>query len=244
LLCLATTGDAHGQEQVTVWARDGRTMSGEVDNRTDDQALWLRFASPSVVLVSALPWDNVARVQWGERHYDAVGFRELAPKLASELPKDFFERAQAERLHPPRNVNGRLYRVPPMRRTPQAVSLVVHARAANWDADAENDGLELVIAPKSSTGDITPLGGQLAIALVGTRYRKAPRESAGRRLGGWSQRVRVEHFGPHGAVYRLPFQSFHPGQDLSVAPSGLLQVRLTASRHPDLHATSPVRLRD
>ena len=54
-------------EEVTIVTQQGRTITAEVDTLTDDEALWLRFVKPSIVLRRSIAWDEVAAARVGDQ---------------------------------------------------------------------------------------------------------------------------------------------------------------------------------
>jgi hypothetical protein len=234
-------------ELVMVQVQDGRVLVGEVDQRTNDQELWIRATSPDLALSVGLPWNQVAWIQHANRQFKPDRFRRLARELAAPLPKGFFREPQIY-THPEVRSedsvrNGRVYMVRPPAAEPTAETLIVQAHVANWDGDAETDGLELTIVPQSSTRNVAPLDGVLVVELQGRKYRSAPRRSPIVDLEKWSLRVRSQDFGPLGATYRLPFQTFFPSRDPSIARDGTLRVQLTGGRTGPLKARILVPMR-
>ena len=98
---------------------------------------------------------------------------------------------------------------------------------ANWDGDVEADGLLVHVYPLDDSGGVVPARGTLRFELIGQRDDVFGPPQPFTTLGQWSQQMRVEDFGPRGAVYRLPFQGVHPEFDLTVAPYGALHARLS-----------------
>jgi hypothetical protein len=239
--------DSTESELVMVQAEDGRVLIGEVDQRTDDRMLWLRTTSPNLVLSTALPWNEIAWVQHANRRFKPSRFRGMAAEFASPVPADFFQEPQVytrpEPTHEDGSYNGRVYVVPPSAVKTPAQTVVAQAHVANWDGDAETDGLVIKIAPRASSGDMAPLDGVLVVELLGRKYRSAPRRSPIVELEEWSLRVRNQDFGALGATYRLPFQTFFPDRDHSIAREGRLRVRLTGGRTGPLEASVLVPLR-
>jgi hypothetical protein len=142
-------------------------------------------------------------------------------------------------------LRGRLYQIPAVPMPERARSLRVLAGAANWDADAEDDGIELVILPLSDSGGVVPVAGQLSVSLLGQKtLRRHVGEDATKPLGRWSRTVRLQDFANGSAVFRLPFRDPNPTTDPSVNHTGLLHVQLTPSVLGPLEAKIPVPLRN
>jgi hypothetical protein len=94
-------------------------------------------------------------------------------------------------------------------------SLEVEARVANWDRDAEDDGLEVRIYHHP---DAFP------------------------RLGRWSLRADADDFTAGGAVYRLPFRSLHPTTNQSLERHGLVKATLLVFGQGRWEGESPTYL--
>jgi hypothetical protein len=235
-------------DPVTIELKDGRVLTGEVDARTDNVALWLRFASPSIVLCHSVAWDQIVGVRAGEQQPSPAEFRHLARRQATDLPQDFFPRRPA--LPPPPTeepvapVNGRLYLLPQVAREPRVTTLHIEAAAANWDADAETDGIELRLLPLSAKGEVIPVDGHLSVAVKARLHRtRRNNESPIQRLESWSQRVKSSDFDTWGAVYRLPAPALDDKQAPTFYTFGLAEAQLYAFPHGQFRADAPVRLR-
>jgi hypothetical protein len=140
------------------------------------------------------------------------------------------------------------------------VSLEIHARIANWDADPEPDGLEVDLAPIDANGYLAPTDATAEATLVGvTGIRRASPSGRARAiddrfpiLGRWAVNVRPEDFSSTGALVRLPFQAVDPHVAEEYRYLGAVTVRLivpgngvfTATDDAVLlRSTSPLRSR-
>lgn len=245
---------------VTVEAASGRRFTAEVDARTDRGRLWLRWGRGSDFILRPMDWERVVRVQvagetfsGGEFHRAVGAVRDLVPASAT---------AEGDR---PVLVGGRwdprAGSVPaasgysagqPAAAAPGAAghgalpvrSLEIEARAANWDADVEADGLIIDVYPRDAAGAIVPVHGVLEVDLVGERTGVVRLGQPLRRVGRWTRQVRPTDFSSGGARYRLPFQSVHPEFDLEWAPYAAVHARLNVPGHGVLETTeSAVRVR-
>jgi hypothetical protein len=123
-------------------------------------------------------------------------------------------------------------------------SLTVEANLANWDRDADADGIELRIVPRMADGHSAAIDGALRVDLIARNYSPAHREPAVATLGQWSQPVRAAGFREaSGAVFRLPFQSLPPDFDPTLQSIGLLRVHVNVSGQGDFFADTTVRIR-
>ena len=240
-------------------------LTAEVDAPTNNRFLWLRSTAPSMSISSAVPWDQVSGATYEGRSLDVNELRTLADRLKSELvPED-----PDSSLPPPRPTRLRLAAPSPPHRPHRVQSLEIDARIANWDADAEMDGLEIRISPLGPHGTVVPVSGSLRVRLTGQRVRgRRLREGFSETLGGIHDRHRIGHhvrgtrsreqfpeigrwshpvhplqFDPYGAVFRLPFRTVQPGLDLEFDPYGQLHAQFTAPMHGSFAASIPVRIR-
>jgi hypothetical protein len=228
-------------ESVFVWLDDGRVLTGEVDARTDEEHLWLRTSSKSFVLATSVEWTQVKAVRAAGKQLTRDDFGKRVDEFKSEPPEDHLaERKPAvlehgttivEREHARRNAATRV------------TTLDVEAHLANWDRDAEIDGVEIRIAPRNVFGEIVPVSGQLLAALVG-RNQLAPHDRAAYpRLGRWSLRTDTNDFGHYGAIYRMPFRTSHPDEFLSIEPHGLIDATLFVFGQGRFEADATIHLR-
>lgn len=78
---------------------------------------------------------------------------------------------------------------------------VVQAHYADWDYDADADGLVVVLQPRDADGRPVPASGRLSAKLFVRRIGKAWRQ-----VENWNQTVKVEDYGQLGAVVRLEYR--------------------------------------
>ena len=243
-LLASITSKSHGTERVKVQLQDGRRLSAEVDPRTDSQALWLRFQYSSLALSSSYAWSRIATVQLGQKVMSAAEFRHLAKnKYPGASTSDDFRiekgaahRAQEWIILPRRNRRAN--------EAARVTSLWATARLANWDRDAEMDGLEVCIVPRNLRNEIVRVPGHLRVTLVARNYQPPRRTSAFPEPGKWSVRVDAGDFHDGCAVYRFPFRkSTDPQKNLNIRSVGLVQLQLQAFGHGLFKAETPVQIR-
>ncbi|MHC4176774.1 MAG: hypothetical protein ACYSWU_04665 [Planctomycetota bacterium] len=255
--------DPTQEKSISVELASGRTFVGQLDARTDPEHLWLRSPQGAAVLRRPIRWDRVVQVRVADQDLSGEEFRQVVEAVKQEAPD------QTETPTPQKKIvikgttrsGGFLSvtrgapRKPPQR--PQVRSLAVEAAVANWDADVEVDGLLVYVYPLDGTGAVVPSRGTLQFDLTGRKDATVSHSHLARRgygilgpwrsfttLGRWTRRVRVEDFGPRGAVYRLPFQGVHPEFDLTVAPRGALHARLSVAGQGTFDTTeSMLRIR-
>ena len=251
----AATGPAVGQDQkeeksISIEVASGRTFGGQLDARTDAARLWLRSGRGAAVLLRPIQWDRVVQVHVAGQDLSGEEFQQIVNKVKPEAPapKQTAARQNEIVIKGSARSGGFLSvtvtppRKPPAR--PRVRSLAIEAAVANWDADVEVDGLLVYVYPLDGTGAVVPARGMLQFDLTGQRDRVFRRWQPFATLGRWSRQVRVEDFGPRGAVYRLPFQGVHPEFDLMVAPRGALHARLSVPGQGTFETTeSMLRIR-
>jgi hypothetical protein len=263
--------DAASPGVVEVSLRNGRTLTGEVDSGTDDAQLFLRLSSPRILIVSRVAWRDVLWVgstQPGGRAWSPESLRlwarsrELVP-ASMEVPADGTPASpsalEAEPFVPPAGIvppplagaKGPLppFFPPPLLIPLEAQSLSIDVKTANWDADAEDDGVEVRLFPRAANGMLAPVVGAVRVRLIGQHVATAGARDLriGRplfpELGQWSVLVRPWQFDDWGAVRRFPWQRIDPQSDLSVGSDGQVIVELGVTGGRTLRASAPVRLR-
>jgi hypothetical protein len=245
-LTLSVRAAAIAADEVAVQLSDGRTVSGEIDGRTDNTFLWLRRTAPAIILRSAFPWKQVIRAKRGNEELSVKQLRLLAQQAKSDAatnPATLPPRHHA--TAPPIVIPPAAYgRQPHWRAADRIRSLHVDAVVANWDDDVEDDGLLVRIYPLTVDGRLIPVTGILQVTLTGRALSGTRRRDNFPEIGRWSKRVRAVDFGPDGAVYQLPFRNFRPEQDLDIDVDGLLHARLSVPTQGVFHASDAnVRLR-
>lgn len=244
LLACLSIGSAIAQAgdpgPVAVPLRNGRVLTGEVDATTDEQLLRLRMATPRIVLVSTVRWDSVVRVDGTDRRWSRDELCEWARKERARLTeseRDGKRVQQTSAVETPPRVDPAEFASPPqfppalhapamMPLVPlgarpvvipvEIASLAVEVRPANWDADAEDDGLEVRLFPRTVGGILVPATGSVRVRLAGRRMMAADsrdltlERSIRTELGHWSVPVRMCDYDDWGAVVRLPWQRVDP----------------------------------
>ena len=226
-------------ERVKVQLQDGRVLDGEVDPRTDADSLWLRFQYSSLSLSSPYAWSRIVTVQVGQKRLSSEEFRELSGTLINNdvpIESRAANRAQNWIILPRSNrrANG----------AARVASLWATARLANWDRDAEMDGLEVCIVPRNLRNELIRVPGNWRVTLVARNHQPPRNSSDFPELGKWSVRVDAGDFHDGCAVYRFPFRrSADPQTDLSIRSIGLVQLQFQAFGHGLFKAETPVQIR-
>jgi hypothetical protein len=227
---------------VRVILRDEREFIAYVDERSDDELLWLRFSRGMTTLSTGFTWDLVRSVDVGVDRYTAAEFRDSAM---------FFASGQTLHLHRPSSESvpeiGMAASDSPFNRhisvRPRVQSLSITAHVANWDRDADMDGIELQLIPRDTRGEVIPIQGSIKVELLGRSYSPV-RGSLPFTLGKWSQSVPLNAFSNRKEVIcRLPFLSGSFDDNSEFQAMGLLRVQLNVAGQGDFFAESSVRVR-
>lgn len=236
-----TSPPSSSHTPVTVFIRDGRTLTGYVDRRTDDGVLWLRFIRDAVALTTGFTWDLIERVDVGDEQHSPQSFRQIAARFASEAPAVLPPSTSGK---PVRMSTTRRRSLPPVNPPSNRIrSLEVEAQVDNWNRDAESDGIALRVAPRTYDGRVLPVEGIISVQLVGRNFVNGDDAEAFPLLGQWSQRVRAVDFdGSWGAVYRLSAPLNHDDNQAILAV-GMVEARLNVFGQGDFEAVAPVHLR-
>jgi hypothetical protein len=237
-------------ETVVAHSRNGQILTGVVDERTTARRLWLRLAAPNIVALGSVDWRDVKWIEAQGRNYSAEEFRPEAMRLKSTIPDNVFAKIVAQR---DQSVdNDRRDRAQRRRIWPQVQSLRIEADLANWDRDAEVDGLEVRVYPQAADRSVVPVSGMLTAQLFGQNITPdemfEPAREDYSRLERWSVRLaRLDFAGEelsgHEAVIRLPFRRIHPEFEVDVRNFGQLNASLAVDGQGVHDATVPVILR-
>ena len=225
---------------VSVELKGGVRLLGVVDARTDDRELWLCFAMGQISLSRSVRWNEIRRATVQGAILSGQAFKKLALDMRSAAGGEI---ARGGGMQPSaveaRRITVVASQAPPL----QIRALRIEARLANWDADVEDDGLELRIEPLGDFGEIVPVDGLLNVRLAGVLRRLERQRRHFPEIGHWAQRVRAADFGTDGAIYRLAFQNVHPEFDLDYGSSGQLHAQLSVAGQGNFEAAVPVRMR-
>jgi hypothetical protein len=227
---------------VRVVLRDDRAFSAYVDHRTDDEVLWLRLSRGSATLSTGFTWDVVRSVHVEADQYTATEFRDVAPYFASDQPLN--SRRSSRILGPEETGTPSLQSTQTDRFRTKVQSLFITASVANWDRDAESDGIELRLITRNVDGEVIPIQGSMNAELFGRSYSPVRGSPPLLTLGRWSQPVPMTAFTTQKeAVCRLPFLSQNLDHIQELQTIGLLRVQLNVANQGDFFAESWVRIR-
>jgi hypothetical protein len=262
-IMVAVVSSVRAGETITVELTSGRSFTGAVDARTDDERLWLRFGSHGTTLIRPIAWERIERAEHSGQWMAGDELRALAEnlKLAADASKPVAAEnvptiPSAPEVNAVPATEAVQKSVPIARQaqaalgaTPRVQSVQFDVYLANWDADVEADGLIVNVYPLDANGMLTPVSGVLEVDLTARRRRASRhlpvdgRQSTAQ-VARWSKPLWAEDAGPTGLVAKLPFQALHPEFDVDVGSYGLVHVRLTIPGHGVFeHSEDAVRIR-
>lgn len=251
---------------VTLHLVNGRTTIGSVDAETNDLHLVIRRSSANVILRTKVRWASISRIDIDDRPVATGELKQRLPELVSERPRSVFADAsssvkiqsQADRDSAlVSSTCGNVVTITSSPREPVSVAAVARAQVkslqfctqpANWDNDAEIDGLQIQVRPVDESGRLVRVNGTLEIKLTGLSRTLGGQTQPGLSpvefpvLETWSQRVRQTDFTNEGAMYRLVFRHDSPDRDLSIDAAGLTSARLIVPGVGTMAATEPLTL--
>jgi len=230
-------GGESPQGPIRVDVASGRTLSGELDAKTDRQTLWLRWTRGSASIRQPIPWQRIVRIHVGDQVLSGIDFvrtfdvPEAAPALAGDKAAgELCIRGKPattawELRGPEANAIGPASRFGPQ--ASQVRSLAIEVQVANWNSGVEVDGLVVDVYPLDAVGRMMPVRGTLEVDLIGHQATRARPGRTFPQIGRWMQPVALTDFGASGARYHLAFQHIHPESEFSLAPFGVVHARLS-----------------
>lgn len=237
---IAAVPSVGAEEPVFVWLQDGRMLAGHVDARTDEERLWLRSSSATFVLTTSVAWTNIDAASVDGQKLSAEQLQHRADDLKSPVPADHLQLGVRALNEPVMNLPRPLLNRADATRV---ASLAVEARVANWDRDAEVDGVEIRVLPRNIFGEVVPASGQLLVELTGRNRLPIRDQQAFPRLGRWSMRVEANDFAAHGAVFQLPFRNTRPDAEPVLELHALVEATFIVFGQGRFDAEAPVYVR-
>jgi|GEM_PF-4527916 len=199
----ANVVDAAG---VSVQLADGRVIKGDLDSRrTDSKRIWIEQRSTNVIVSSSFPRKDVISVS-------AIP----AQTTVADLPNPFVDddpTAAVSAIAPKKWAKPRVH------------SIEFEAALANWDQDAELDGILLTIFPLDEHRRILPVNGTAYVSLAS--WTVEHRQQRVRSVEKWNRRVGPRDSSVHGIAVKLPFKNLRRMRDRYYYNVGQLNVRLS-----------------
>lgn len=242
---------------VTVHVQSGRTFIGEVDPKSDNVTLWMRFESVGrIKVLRPIKWTRVTRIESERREVDAEQVRSDLAEWATQstlVPNWNSSSSLGTSADQPQTMSGRARRALGMQARP--VSIVAAARLAQWDSDVPIDGIEVVVTPLDDQGNPIDVSGTVSLEFVVPKAvdrEQAPRQHGVRftTVARSSHLVSSSDYGGDGVVLRLRFRGGSQF-DRSYYSHGIVHVRMTIPGHgvfrtsvEDMPTRSFSRIRD
>ena len=235
------TPESHA-DHLYVTVTSGRTFAGDVSARTGEDRLWLRMTSGGVELLRPVDWRRIVGGRHEGRELDSQQIREVAFSLRSVQPESapsFSDETPPDQS----SAEGAVVGASLAEQARGALGFASRIRTvefdaylANWDADVEADGLIVHVLPLDEYGGPVVAEGTIDVTLLAFQRRDLDQAVRSRgesieRIGQWTRRLDAESIGPHGAVFKLPYQAIHPEFDTVQAPLGIVNLRLAAPGH-------------
>ncbi len=238
LLLAACVSTVHAVPVVRVLDDQGASHHGVVDARTDELLLWLRQDQEHASLATSVLWSSIVLAKVDDEEVNVADLRQRIPKLKSL-------RASLDVLLGPVDIRPYQQRRIYTRNREAAAAISIRACLANWDRDAQPDGIELQLMVYDRFGSTISARGDMSITLTGRRLTSRHRSEVAT-LARWSEPVAVSHFGKSGnaARYRLPFRGFDPEGQLGIGDEAVIDVSLGVSGQGRFATRAPLLLRE
>ena len=256
---LADPTDEQIVRAVRVRLNDGRILAGTVNERTDESELWLHFHHPNMQMSASFRWDQIESANYFGRTLTAEELFRLSAQLKTSAPppppfpstprigpRSDLDATSSPRISTTRISTIRLAASSPPRRSSGGRITTLHAtaRLAQWDADAEFDGLELHLKPVTVDGQLLPVNGTITATLRAAVRPRYDNNRANEQVERWSETIREGDFGADGAVVRLPFRKQRPDAHQGTSGNGRVDVRLGVPGHGAFDAQIPINIRN
>ena len=126
---------------------------------------------------------------------------------------------------------------------PRITSVHSEAVLANFDRDAEPDGLDVVVVVVNHHGEPEPVHGNLEFRLIGERRLRVQGRIVFEELQRWTRPLCPFDFVDGQARFVLPFGALYPERDFGLRADALLNVRLGVYGSGNYEMTTPVAIR-
>jgi hypothetical protein len=201
---------AFSAERLTVSLQSGRTFTGAVDARTDEQRLWLRFGEGTTVVLRSLAWESVAAAKRNGQPISLERLRPAAEEMKSAATSDDAAPSAEPSAPNADEIVTPLPQVAYLPPPPRVSTVAFDAILANWDADAPPDGLAVYVRPLDAWGGLVAVHGIVHVELTGRVRRDFSAVPHGRgmieeSLGRWTVNLASALPTTDGYLIKLPF---------------------------------------
>jgi len=222
-----------------VHTTSGRVFVGELDARSNQQTLVLRMGSAGMRLLRPIEWRRVSSLRvdgkpvrpedllrdWEQNGWPVDAEELPAPSSPHPAPQLPAPTEQAQDFRDAGSYHDEGSTLPIVR------SLAIESQIGRWSGAADNDGILVRIYPLDASGNLVPVDGTLEIDLIGQQAARQTQGEPFPELGRWTQRVSPADFDSRGAVYRFPYQAWHPEFDLQFSFQAVVHARLSVPGH-------------
>lgn len=227
-------------DTVKVTVQSGRQFVAEIDARTNDDTLWLKYGTSNTTLLRPIQWNRVIQAERGDNILGKADLIELARESKSSSPNEKASRPETRR---PPNASqlsdaDRAHRA--LGSSSRIQSVEADATLGNWDSDVEADGLVIAITPLDEFGQPVNINGTLYVTLTSSQRENSSSVAHGERIGPigrWTAALKSQQWNKQAYVVRFPFQAADPGFDTSVAAHGMVHVRVVVPGHGSFDRT-------
>lgn len=227
-------------EPITVTTTGQRRFEGRIHSRSDDGRLVLQYQRDSILFLREFPWSAVSGVERAETTYTGSAFRQalaehphwrVVTAPSPSTPGTSIEIAPApagRQSHP--SAGGSFVAAGRGRYSPPPSQLRVgwieiQAETAQFDADAEPDGLRLRLRVFDRDGRRVSASGVLAVELHSLKGPPWHGSRSPAQTARWRETVTDDDFDALGSWFRLEFPStFEPR---SLAAHATVRAKLT-----------------
>ncbi len=236
-IALCVLGVEELKAAVSVETAEGRELVGEIDERTNEERLWIRREANQIVLTTSVPWASIVAAAVEGKPAEVSTLAQTWQPLKNSGPSGIWSLAKEEPSE---------FSRPPTKPRPTSAriaALEIDAVLVNLDRDVEPDGFELVISALDVHGRAVPVRGTISARLVGERDEAHLGRIQFEELQRWSQPVVCADFQDGMASYALRFRKVRPEWDWELIPYALLNVRLGVYGEGNFEASIPVMIR-
>jgi len=218
---------------ITVHLASGRAFSGQFDPRTDAARVWLRCKEGSAEVIRPIRWGRVLQAIVVGRQVSGEQLQKIVAEIRREIP------AQGEKIPGRSNIvmkgaaaaadAGSTVRPTTAEKLhpPRVRSLAIEVLPANWDADAEVDGLLVRIYALDDAARPVPVRGTIRLELSAQPSNATPYRPRCYLLEQWARRIRPKDLGPRGVLIRLPYRRLQAEFNPALSLYGTLHARLS-----------------
>jgi hypothetical protein len=234
--CALTVIANAATQLVRVETHDGRQLEGEVDQRSDEEALWLRRTEDNVILASNVAWSDIEAAEIDGKAVDLAVLASDYEKLKTAAPATFLTEFE------PRTLGSQLTFPTGWHHRTRIASIEVEAGIVNLDRTVETDGLLVTLAAFDSHGDAVPVRGSLSARLIVERLDQHTGQVSFEDFQRWSVPVALADF--HDGIAEMPlrYRRLSPEFRWDLCTAALLNVRLSVAGQGNFEASAPVAI--